>query len=73
MAVPVAMAQALELERPVYMGCSIGGLLALDLARYHPDDFRAVIGRTGVESRSSTDALAAFCIPRGDHGEYKRR
>jgi pimeloyl-ACP methyl ester carboxylesterase len=40
----VGISHALELERPVYMGCSIGGYLAPDLALYHPDDFRAVIG-----------------------------
>jgi pimeloyl-ACP methyl ester carboxylesterase len=40
----VSFSRALELERPVYMGCSIGGYLAPDLALYHTDDFRAVIG-----------------------------
>jgi len=40
----VSFCRALELERPVYMGCSIGGYLAPDLALYHPNDFRAVIG-----------------------------
>ena len=44
MRVPVNLSQALELERPVYMGSSIGGHLALDLALHHPDEFRAVIG-----------------------------
>jgi pimeloyl-ACP methyl ester carboxylesterase len=44
MRVPVALSQALELERPAYMGSSIGGHLALDLALHHPDEFRAVIG-----------------------------
>lgn len=44
MQVPVALARALELERPVYMGSSIGGHLALDLASRHPEGFRAVIG-----------------------------
>jgi pimeloyl-ACP methyl ester carboxylesterase len=43
MAVPRALAQVLGLDRPVFMGSSVGGMLALDLARYHPDDFRAVI------------------------------
>ena len=37
------LSAALELERPVFMGCSVGGQVALDLARYHPDEFRAVI------------------------------
>ena len=44
MRVPLTLSQALELERPAYMGSSIGGHLALDLALYHPDEFRAVIG-----------------------------
>ncbi len=44
MQVPVALSRALELDRPVYMGSSIGGHLALDLASNFPDAFRAVIG-----------------------------
>jgi pimeloyl-ACP methyl ester carboxylesterase len=44
MRVPLALSHALELERPAYMGSSIGGHLALDLALHHPDEFRAVIG-----------------------------
>ena len=40
----VAISRALKLDRPVYMGCSVGGYLAPDLALYRPDDFRAVIG-----------------------------
>ena len=44
MRVPLALSQALGLERPAYMGSSIGGHLALDLALHHPDEFRAVIG-----------------------------
>ena len=42
--VPVALATALELDRPVYMGSSIGGHLALDLARECAAHFRAVVG-----------------------------
>lgn len=45
--VPVAVASALGLDRPVFMGCSVGGLLALDLALHHPDIFRAVISVEG--------------------------
>ena len=44
MAVPLALSQALGLERPVYMGSSIGGHLAIDLAFHHPQAFRAVVG-----------------------------
>lgn len=35
---------ALELDRPVIMGCSIGGRLVLNLAAEHPERFRALIG-----------------------------
>lgn len=46
--VPVALADALQLDAPVFMGCSVGGLLALDLALHHPDRFRAVISVEGA-------------------------
>ena len=35
---------ALELDRPILIGCSIGGRIALHLALDHPDRFRAIIG-----------------------------
>ena len=38
------VADALELDRPVAMGCSIGGRIVLHLAQQHPDRFRALIG-----------------------------
>lgn len=44
MQVPVTLARELELDRPAFMGSSIGGHLAVDLALDHPDEFRAVIG-----------------------------
>lgn len=44
MAVPMALAEALGCHRPVYMGSSIGGHLAVDLALRHPRRFRAVVG-----------------------------
>lgn len=40
----VALADALELDRPIYMGCSMGGHLAADIALNHPERYRAVIG-----------------------------
>lgn len=46
--VPVQLSKALGLDRPVFMGCSVGGLLALDLAHKHADDFRAVISLEGA-------------------------
>ncbi|MCZ6657971.1 MAG: alpha/beta hydrolase [Gammaproteobacteria bacterium] len=44
MSVPVTLAAALDCEDPVYMGSSIGGHLAVDLALNHADVFRAVVG-----------------------------
>lgn len=46
--VPLSLARVLGLDRPVFMGCSVGGLLALDLAHKHPEDFRAVIAVEGA-------------------------
>ncbi len=46
--IPLQLAAALELEDPVFMGCSVGGLLALDLAHRHADAFRAVISVEGA-------------------------
>jgi pimeloyl-ACP methyl ester carboxylesterase len=46
--VPLALTDALALDRPVFMGCSVGGLLALDLAHKHANTFRAVIAVEGA-------------------------
>lgn len=43
----VTIAQELGLERAIYMGCSMGGHLAPDLALAHPGFFRAVVGIEG--------------------------
>lgn len=40
----LALCEALELDRPVAMGCSIGGRIVLNLAWAHPERFRALIG-----------------------------
>ncbi|MEM7018418.1 MAG: alpha/beta hydrolase [Pseudomonadota bacterium] len=40
----MTMAQALKLENPVIIGCSIGGRAVLHLAQRHPQELRAVIG-----------------------------
>jgi len=71
MSVPVNLAATLELERPVFMGCSIGGLLALDLARYHAAQFRSVIGlEPALKVDGDLDSLRGFWHPRVS-GEYK--
>jgi pimeloyl-ACP methyl ester carboxylesterase len=40
----LAVCDALKLDRPVVMGCSIGGRIVLNLAAGHPEQFRALIG-----------------------------
>jgi pimeloyl-ACP methyl ester carboxylesterase len=40
----MSVARALGLERPVVMGCSIGGRVVLDLALRHAHELRALIG-----------------------------
>ena len=58
MAVPNALASALGLDRPAFIGASVGGMLALDLARYHPDSYRAVIACEGglkIDTDTITD------------------
>jgi pimeloyl-ACP methyl ester carboxylesterase len=40
----MAFIRTLDLERPVVLGCSIGGKIVLELARLHAPAFRALIG-----------------------------
>ena len=71
--VPLALARTLELDRPVFMGCSVGGLLALDLARRHPQQFRAVIAVEGaLKVEGDLDGLTGFWHPQVSN-EYKAR
>jgi pimeloyl-ACP methyl ester carboxylesterase len=71
--VPLALAEALELERPVFMGCSVGGLLALDLAYRHPDRFRSVISVEGaLNIEGSQAAMQELWHPQVSN-EYKAR
>ena len=48
----VEIADALKLDRPVAMGCSIGGRIVLHLAHECPERFRALIG---LESAAHTE------------------
>lgn len=41
------MVEALGLDRPIFMGCSVGGQLALSLAAYRPAAFRAFVSLNG--------------------------
>jgi len=63
----LAMNGALELDRPVYMGASMGGHLAVDLAISHPESFRAVIGlEAGLDTAETAPSrlLEWFWHPR---------
>jgi pimeloyl-ACP methyl ester carboxylesterase len=65
MAVPLALREALGADDPIFMGCSIGGLLALDLARYHAKEFRAVIGvEPSLRVGGSRRSMAGFWHPK---------
>ncbi|MCC6780069.1 MAG: alpha/beta hydrolase [Hyphomicrobiales bacterium] len=48
----VAFCRALELDRPVVMGCSIGGRIVLNLAIAHAALFRALIGLEAADFQS---------------------
>lgn len=71
--VPVQLSKALDLDNPVFMGCSFGGLLALDLAYHHADLFRAVISLEGmlVAEGSMNDMLQLSHPQIGD--DYQAR
>lgn len=64
MQVPVTLSRELELERPVFMGCSIGGHLAADLACYYPGVFRAVIALEGAVHTAARRDLSLLDHPR---------
>ena len=48
----LAVADALELDRPVLMGCSIGGRIVLDIAARHAGRFRALIGLQAADHQT---------------------
>lgn len=57
----VAFADALNLEHPHFMGCSVGGQLALDLGAYRSDRFGAFFALNGtLKSAMPEDAAVAF-------------
>ncbi|MDH3642626.1 MAG: alpha/beta hydrolase, partial [Gammaproteobacteria bacterium] len=71
--VPIKLAEALDLDEPVFMGCSVGGLLALDLAGRHADLFRAVIAVEGtLNIEGEMEDLQELWHPQVSN-EYKAR
>jgi pimeloyl-ACP methyl ester carboxylesterase len=64
------LSRELKLDRPVYMGCYVGGNLGLNLALEHPDKFRAVIG-VGAALTGGTPTLDTFYHPNVTN-DYRR-
>lgn len=44
----VNFSESLQLDRPVFLGCSIGGVIALHLAERFPEKFRGLIALAGA-------------------------
>ena len=65
----MAVARALRLDRPVVMGCSIGGRIVLDLAAEHPESVRGVIGLQGSAFTGSYYDLSVLHHARIHGGE----
>jgi pimeloyl-ACP methyl ester carboxylesterase len=55
----LAAADALGLERPVVLGCSMGGQICLELALRHPDRFAAVVACQGADRVEGRQAVWA--------------
>ncbi len=71
--VPLQLSRVLDLKDPIFMGCSVGGLMALDLAHKHADEFRAVISLEGaLEIPGSTEHSGELWHPQVSN-EYKAR
>lgn len=71
--VAVQLSKVLGLARPVFMGCSVGGLMALDMAHKHADDFRAVISLEGaLEIPGEMEQNSELWHPQVNN-EYKAR
>lgn len=49
----LAVADAMELDRPALIGCSMGGRIVLNLGAYHADRFRALIGVECADHQTS--------------------
>jgi pimeloyl-ACP methyl ester carboxylesterase len=65
----LAFAEALNLDKPVVMGCSMGGRVAVRLACLHGDLFRAAIGLEGSNRPSpwwDSSWLTSDLFARGD-------
>ncbi len=60
MSMIVVISQELELDRPIFMGCSMGGHVAPDLALHFPRTFRAVIAVQGSLATHDDEPFNAY-------------
>jgi pimeloyl-ACP methyl ester carboxylesterase len=64
----LGISEKLKLDRPVFIGSAMGGMLGLDLAYYHPGKFRAVIalnaGPPAKFDESVLTQMGTFSHPR---------
>ena len=66
----LAVSDALDLDRPVPIGCSIGGRIVLELAKRHADKFRCVIGLQSSAFVQSYFPLDGLHKPHIHGGEF---
>ncbi len=66
----MAVCDALGLEAPVVMGCSIGGRIVLELAKRHPEKLRSVIGLQSSAFTQSYFPLDGLHKPHIHGGEF---
>jgi pimeloyl-ACP methyl ester carboxylesterase len=60
-----AMIGALDMEKPIYVGCSMGGHLAPDLALLRPGLFRAVVAVEGGLATHDPEPFNTFIVMEG--------
>jgi pimeloyl-ACP methyl ester carboxylesterase len=58
----VAFCEALGLEKPILMGCSMGGYVMFDIARDHPDRFSAFISLQGRDHEPAWDRMSKWFV-----------
>ncbi|MEE3849667.1 alpha/beta hydrolase [Gordonia sp. LSe1-13] len=56
----VAISDAIGLDRPIFMGCSVGGQLATDLAAHHGSKFRALVSINGWYESSALTSIRNY-------------
>ena len=67
----VALSHNLGLDQPVFIGCSMGGHLAPDLALDYPDEFRAVVGLEAAMHSHGAEGLTRFLYHPQISNEFK--